>query len=120
MSEPLVIDTLEKLVVKTCEDSTGYECFHNKFTKSDKPYIVYNYMESNEFYDNKALFRDYLVMIHLVSPYGIEMFGVKEKLKLDLQAAGFIYPSETDASDEDYQHYVLESRKGWNVAYGNS
>jgi hypothetical protein len=48
------------------------------------------------------------------------LYALKQKLKKDLQANGFVYPSETDASDEDSQHFVLETQKWWNVSYGNS
>ena len=111
--------TLEELIVQTVEASTGLPCFHNKFTKSDRPYIVYNYFIETESYDDKAIFETYQIMIHLVAPYGTECFGIKKKLALDLQNAGFIYPTETDASDDDYQHFVLETQKWWNVSYGN-
>lgn len=112
--------TIEELIVSVCEASTELPCFHNKFTKDESTYIVYNYFVSDEFYDNKAIFDTYTIQIHIVAPYGTELYALKQKLKKDLQANGFVYPSETDASDEDSQHFVLETQKWWNVSYGNS
>jgi len=112
--------TIEELIVSTVQNSTNLPCYHNKFTKTDKTYCVYNYIVTNEHFDNKAIFKTYQIMVHLVAPYGTELYALKSKLKLDLQSAGFIYPTETDASDEDSQHFVLETQKWWQVDYGNS
>lgn len=50
----------------------------------------------------------YLLQISWYLPHGVNPNEKKRQIAEELWAAGLTYPSVTDASDEEGQHYVFE------------
>ena len=109
------MSSIEKLIKSTVENSTGLTCQHNVFTKSEDPYCVFNYFTEKEQFDNMAIFEYYYIQVHIVAPHTSNINALKRKLKIDLEKAGFSYPTEENASDDNSQHYVLETNKWWQI-----
>lgn len=74
-----------------------------------EPYITFGYNVNGEnFGDNVPQVEVYTCMIHLWAPSGRNMLALRQSIRRLLSSAGFTWPRETDAGDEDGQHYVYE------------
>lgn len=72
-------------------------------------YCTFNYSEiPDAFGDESPEAIRYLVQLHYFLPIGANSIAKKKQLKNALLNAGFTYPSVTNASDADGQHYALE------------
>lgn len=72
-------------------------------------YCAFNYSEiPDAFGDDSPHAIRYLVQLHYFIPTGANPISRKKLLKNALLNAGFTYPTVTNASDGDGQHYVLE------------
>lgn len=87
----------------------------NIYTGSETEYCVFNYSElPTGFGDNAPHAIRYLVQLHWFAPWRAEN-GVainpnvkKKQIKQALLNADFTYPSTTNASDGEGQHFVFE------------
>lgn len=98
----------QSLFVSTVEASTGWDCYRDIYTGNDERYCVYSYTASPQRYDNKCIYEFINFILHVVAPTGDNLISKMRKLKKDLQAAGFTYPSEMPAGDEEGQDIILE------------
>lgn len=80
------------------------------FYDGDSPeYCTFHYFERpDEFADDIPSSIRYSVQLHFFTPIGNNPEQRKKDLKKTLFRNGFSYPSITNASDDQYQHYVLE------------
>ena len=85
------------------------ECVPDQYTGTATEYCTFNYSEiPDAFGDESPEAIRYLVQLHYFLPAGANPYAKKKQLKNALMNAGFTYPSVTNASDSDGQHYVLE------------
>ena len=85
------------------------ECVPDQYTGTETEYCTFNYSEiPDAFGDESPEAIRYLVQLHYFLPTGTNPYTKKKQLKNALMNAGFTYPSVTNASDSDGQHYVLE------------
>ena len=86
------------------------ECVPDRYTGTETEYCTFNYSEiPDAFGDESPHAIRYLVQLHYFLPAGANPYAKKKQLKNALLSAGFTYPSVTNASDADGQHYVLEA-----------
>lgn len=78
-------------------------------------YCTFNYSENpDSFGDDAPEAMRYLCQLHFYAPQrsadgmSNNTLATRKALRRAIFAAGFTYPSAEDASDEEYQHYVLE------------
>lgn len=72
-------------------------------------YYVFNYFTlPRTFGDNEPEHEEYFIQLHLFAPLGKNILPRKRATKRALAAAGFTYPSTTDASDDEARHIVFE------------
>jgi hypothetical protein len=91
------------------------ECVPDQYTGAATEYCTFNYTElPDAFGDEMPGAIRYLVQLHYFCPYigkngsYFNPYTKKKQLKNALLNAGFTYPSVTNASDADGQHYALE------------
>lgn len=78
------------------------------FTKN-KTYFAFNYtVIPADFADDAPCHERYLVQVHFFCPLNVNITGLKKSVRQRLYAAGFTWPSITDASDENSRHIVFE------------
>lgn len=81
----------------------------NVHTGSDTEYIVFNYTELPTLHaDNVPHAIRYLVQVHWYLPTNVNPNTKKKQIKQALLNADFTYPSVTNASDSEGQHFVFE------------
>lgn len=81
----------------------------NLFDGDALEYITWQYSTIPViFAESRPHMARYLVSVHLFLPNGENPNGKKLEICQDLHAAGFTYPSITNASDKLSQHYVFE------------
>ena len=86
------------------------ECVPDQYGGTATEYCTFNYSEiPDAFGDESPGAIRYLVQLHYFLPTGTNPYAKKKQLKNALLSAGFTYPSVTNASDADGQHYVLEA-----------
>lgn len=83
--------------------------YPNYYTGEDLEYIVYNYTALPQVYAERlpAAAR-YLVQVHLYLPHKKNPNALKVQISRALSEHGFTWPSITNGSDGDGQHYVFE------------
>ena len=85
------------------------ECVPDQYGGTATEYCTFNYSEiPDAFGDELPGAIRYLVQLHYFLPTGTNPCAKKKQLKNALLNAGFTYPSVTNASDADGQHYALE------------
>lgn len=100
--------TIDK-TIRTALAPFGYEVYHNTYTGTDDTYFVFNYDVVPDDYGNDSPEENtYLIQVHLYSLLTFNTISLAKQVKLALERAGFTYPEQTDASDEDNQHLVFE------------
>lgn len=83
--------------------------FPNVYTGEDLRYLVYNYFVIPQVYaEHVAHAARYSVQLHLYLPHKENPNAVKLAIINACVAAGFTFPSMTNASDKEGQHYVFE------------
>lgn len=81
----------------------------NVYDGSATEYIVYNYDERGVvFADSRPRAILYRVMVHLYLPHGMNPGEKKDAIREAIWDAGGTWPSITNASDGEGQHYVFE------------
>ena len=81
----------------------------NVHTGTELEYIVFNYTELPTLHaDNVPHAIRYLVQAHWYLPANVNPNTKKKQIKQALLNADFTYPSTTNASDGEGQHFVFE------------
>lgn len=87
----------------------GYPVHPNVYTGDAGTYLVFNINASPEdFGDNEPGCNVDFVQVHLFCPHTFYSIDTRKQIKRALLDAGFTYPYEVDASDEEGQHIVFE------------
>ena len=87
----------------------GENIYPDVYVGSALEYIVYNYSIIPAVYAERAPHAArYLVQVHLYSPREKSPTAAILAIDRALFAAGFTWPSVTDASDADGQHHVIQ------------
>ncbi len=96
----MIIDVVSPIVPKVYPDNYNGE---------EPEYCVFNCSEYPDLFGDDAptLIR-YAVMLHYFLPLGKNPISVKKKIQKALYDAGCTYPTVTNATDNEYQHYVFE------------
>ena len=72
-------------------------------------YITFNYGTIPTNYgDDEPEHERVSIQVHLYAPLGFDITQKRRAVKKALAAAGFTWPSYTNASDKDGQHHVFE------------
>ena len=83
--------------------------FPNVYTGDELAYLVYNYYVVPEVYaDSVAHAARYAIQLHLYLPHKMNPNGMKLAIIESCVSHDFTFPSMTNASDGDGQHYVFE------------
>lgn len=83
--------------------------FPNVYTGEQLTYLVYNYYVIPEvFADSVSHASRYSIQLHLYLPQKSNPNALKLSIINACINGGFTYPSMTNASDKDGQHYVFE------------
>ena len=89
---------------------SGYPCAQNEYTGKEPVYFVFNLNTiPTNYANNNPLHERYLVQLHLYAPQSLNTTVLQKQIKHALCAAGFLYPSQENASDETGQHIVFET-----------
>lgn len=84
-------------------------CVPDFYDGDEAVYCTYNITENPEgFGDNTPHLIRHMAQLHLFLPLKQDSRATRRGLCRSLAAAGFTYPSVTNASDADGQHYVFE------------
>jgi len=83
--------------------------YPNVYTGDALTYLVYNYYVIPEVYANSVSHASrYSVQLHFYLPHKGNPNAIKLAIINACISGGFTYPSMTNASDKDGQHYVFE------------
>ena len=95
--------------IRLALDALGYKVYPDTYDGSDKTYFIMNYNTiPDDFGCNQPQHERALIQVHLFCPHTFDSVKLRKDIKLALLGAGFTYPSMTNASDEDGQHWVFE------------
>lgn len=95
--------------LQTALESSGLPVYPNAYTGEQLEYIVWAYTELPAvFADSAPRAARYLVQAHYYLPHKKSPSGMKQVLRWALFRTGCTWPSITNASDEEGQHYVFE------------
>lgn len=84
-------------------------CVPDNYTGAEPIYTVFSVDEGGSlFADDIAYAVTASVMLHLFLPLGVNPLQLKRRLQRAIVDADFTYPETTNATDEEYQHYVFE------------
>lgn len=87
----------------------GYDVSNGVSFAKDKTYFAFNYtVIPADFGDDAPCHDRYLVQVHLFCPLNVNITTLKKRVRQKLFAAGFTWPSVTDASDGNGRHIVFE------------
>ena len=83
--------------------------YPNVYTGEDTSYLVYNYYTMPEvFAEGVSMACRYGIQLHLYLPHKVNPNTTKLSIISACVNNGFTFPSMTNASDGDGQHYVFE------------
>ena len=103
------MSTMQEALQSACASVFPGACFPNVYTGTLLEYVVWNYDEIPAVYAERAPQASrYLCQVHLYYPHKKNPLTAIQALRWALWEAQFTWPSLTDASDGDGQHYVLE------------
>lgn len=104
-----------------CESVLPGAVFPNVYTGPLLRYVVWNYDEIPAVFAERAPRASrYLVQVHFYLPHKEEPLTGIQALRRALFDRQFTWPSLTDASDGDGQHYVLECQYADGGGFYNS
>jgi hypothetical protein len=84
-------------------------CFPDVYEGSELTYSTYNYNELPVSHgDNAPEAVRYLIQVHLFAPTGTNAATLRRRIKNALLGIGCTYPTATNMSDADGQHWILE------------
>ncbi len=94
--------------IRAAVASFSYPCAANEYAGTAETYFVFNYsVIPVDFSDDEPQHEKYLVQLHLVAPLTSDLAATRKLIRQAIQAA-FMYPTETNVSDEKKQHFVFE------------
>lgn len=94
--------------IRVAVTSFGYPCVANEYAGTAETYFVFNYsVVPVDFSDDEPQHEKYLVQLHLIAPLTSDLASTRKSIRRAIQAA-FMYPTETNVSDEKKQHFVFE------------
>lgn len=103
------------MTMKSCDEAINdafagiLPLYPNVYTGQNFSYLVYNYYVIPEvFADSVSHASRYSIQLHLYLPHKSNPNGIKLSIINACVNNGFTYPSMTNASDKDGQHYVFE------------
>ena len=106
MSEPLMI-SCDEAINNAFEDILPI--YPNVYTGADLEYLVYTYYVIPEvFADSVSHASRYSIQLHYYLPQKENPNPTKLAIISACTSGGFTYPSMTNASDSEGQHYVFE------------
>lgn len=92
----------------------------NVYTGTAKTYIVFNFNDIPFFHtDDDADSEKHLIQVHLFCEHTTNPTTTISDIKTALKTAGYPLPSCTNASDDDGQHYVMETESVTVVSDGS-
>ncbi len=81
----------------------------DEYTGAGDEYITFNYnSQGDDFADDIPQHERYSMQVHYVCPSGKNSISIREQIKQLLFGAGFTWPTVTDATDSDGQHWIFE------------
>ena len=90
-------------------DFLGFPVYPNAYPGEEDIYIVFNVNTSPDYFgDNEPGYDINFVQIHFFCPHTFNSIYTRKQIKKALQAAGFTYAFEVDASEQEGQHIVFE------------
>lgn len=102
-------------ILKSCLDTNGYPVEFNKYEGSAYPYFVFNFADERgvEFCDDQPEMIETSIQIHLFCLATFNHLALKNKVRNDLSALYFSFPTvqtfeETDESGIRLNHLVFE------------
>lgn len=96
--------------IRTALASLGYKIYPGNYDGADEVYFVFNHNTfPDDFGSNAPQHERALIQVHLFCPHDFNSVRTRKSVKVALLGAGFTYPSMTDASDKDGQHWVFEA-----------
>ena len=101
-------ENVEKHIIHALE-FTGYKVYNNTFTSTENQYFVFLINVDPELFANdEAQYGINDITLHFYCPVTQNTVALRKQIKRSLQAEGFTFPNEVDASDEHMQHIVFE------------
>lgn len=92
----------------------------NAYKDKSDTYITFNVGNvPTDYGDDEPQHEKHLVQVHLFCPHTLNTVDLRKSIKLALKQAGFTYPSETPASNEEQQHMVFECQDAGGVNCGD-
>lgn len=89
--------------------SLAVPIYPNTYMGDADTYMVFNLSAyPHNYADDEPEQNVWWGQLHLFCPHSTDSVAMRKQIKLLLQGAGFTYPTEVDASDEDCQHIVFE------------
>jgi len=96
-------------IIKTTLAPVTSEIEPDVYSGTADEYITFNYFTTGyNFADNAPQHERYNVQVHYFCPLTKNSLAIRKQIKQFLFAAGFTWPSVTDATDGDGQHWVFE------------
>lgn len=102
------MDNIEQHIVHALE-FTGYKVYNGTFTSTDNAYFVFLIDLYPDFFGNDiAIYGVNHIYVHFYCPITMNTTALRKQIREAIQAEGFTYPSEVNATDEHMQHIVYE------------
>lgn len=96
-------------VLRSALAPTGLPCVPDTHTPGAETYYTFSVDTVPAAWGNNAPDAEICdVSVHLWAPGQANVLALRAQTRRLLSEAGFTWPSETDASDEDGQHYLYE------------
>ena len=98
----------------TALEPLGYPVVPDLYTGEETTYLTFNYSGHGAlFADDVPCYEVHMVQVHFLVPYGVNTVATRRDIRRRLFAAGFTWPTETDAGNEyrsehTGQHIVFE------------
>lgn len=98
----------EQRIINALRD-LGLPVFPNIYTGEELSYFTFSFDSIPEsFAEGTAVGVREMLSVHLFLPNGQSPVRIKRRTVMGLIANGATYPSITNASDEECQHYIFE------------
>ncbi|MCD8200370.1 MAG: hypothetical protein LUD25_05425 [Coriobacteriaceae bacterium] len=86
-----------------------WEAYEGSGDKSLSRYFVFNYdVYPHEFGDDTTPYERYSIQLHYFCPLADDTVAFRKDIRKRIYTADFTWPMETNASDNDGQHYCWE------------
>lgn len=100
--------SINSTIIKSLEP-IGWPVVSSERRTEENRYIVFNYTSlPDNFGDDAPQHERYLIQIHMFCPSVTNTVVLRKQVKRLLFESGFTFPTMTDASDDEGQHWVFE------------